>query len=574
MKFKNYLFIIILLLSVQAFSQSLSTNFDVLEDYYRREQLLGNIGTEYSFVSYPLFPVDAFGLDDAFNPEGHMDRMHNNNFDGTYSIDNGKFVFKLLPLVWNNQYTSHHPESINDGSMIPSKGYQTLFSPGFFFEYDHLAITFQPEYIYAANSEYEAFPLTRDDPEMARIRWARYFQHTLNYIDQPELFGDGAYRKWNWGQSSIRLNFNTISLGLSNENMWWGPGMRNSLIMTNTGEGFVHFTLNTVKPINTFIGAFEGQLVSGWLQGSGYAPYNENIEDHYGHEFYVPKSDDGRYFNGILLNYNPKWIPGLHLGLIRSSQIYLKEMGDAFIEYLPVFSSLKEKKANPEEGENHNNYEDRDQYYSVYMRYVWPESHVEIYGEYGRSSPYWDKRDRIIQLEFSNAYNLGFRKLIMLNNKHNDNIGVGFELTQLAKNTNSIIRGARSWYASAVVKHGYTHRGQLLGSGIGPGSNSQTINISWNRKIKSIGLQLERYVHNNDFHLEAIRDVRQHWVDVSASLNGYWDYKNMIFNFKLMTVSSKNYYWEFDINPADNWDTSGGNDVFNFQGQLGVMYRF
>lgn len=573
MKFKNYITLILIILSGQVFAQSLSTNFDILEDYYRREQLLGNISLDHSFVSYPLFPADAFEVKDPFVPEGTIKRIHENNFGGVYTLDDNKYIFKLLPVYWNNQYNSHHPEGLNDGSMIPSQGYQTLLSAGVYFKYDHLSITLQPEFVHAANAVYEGYPLTRENPELAILRWAQYYYHTLNYIDQPEQFGEGPYNKLLWGQSSIRLTFNAISLGLSNENLWWGPGMRNSLLMTNSASGFVHFTLNTVKPITTYIGSFEGQIVAGWLKGSGYPPPNTEVVDHNGNGFYAPKSHHGRYFNGMLINYTPKWVPGLHLGLIRSFQMYHNEMGDAFGDYLPVFSAFSEKNSLPKEGEA-NNYQNRDQYNSVFMRFVWPKSHVEIYGEYGRSSNYWDRRDLNVQLEHSNAFNFGFRKLMVLKNKHHDNIGVGMEFTQLAKNANSTLRGTRSWYASTIVRHGYTHKGQLLGAGIGPGSNTGTLNISWHRSLKSLGLQLERYVHNNDFHLENIKDIRMHWVDLSASLNGAWDYKNLLFNFRLKFVKSQNYQWEFDYNLNDYWDYSGANDVINFQGQLGVMYRF
>lgn len=570
MNYKSYICILLFLFTGQAYSQSLSTNFDALEDYYRREQLLGNISLDHSFVSYPLFPSNAFDVNDPFDPTNKMDRVHGDNFDGVFKLDDNKYTFKLLPVYWKNQYNSHHPEGLNDGAMIPSQGYQTIVSAGVFFKYDHLSIKFQPEFVHASNAEYEGFPLTRDDPALADLRWAQYYGHTLNYIDQPELFGDGSYNKMLWGQSSIRLTLNTISLGLSNENLWWGPGMRNSLLMTNSASGFVHFTLNTVKPVNTYIGSFEGQIVTGWLKGSGYPPPNHES----GH--YVPKPDEGRYFNGMLLNYQPKWIPGLHLGLIRSFQTYHSKKGVTFEDYLPIFSPFSAENALPdEEKEETNNYENRDQYNSVFMRFAWPKSHVEIYGEYGRSSDYWDKRDRIVQLHYSGAFNFGFRKLIQLNNKHDDNIGVGMELTQLVKNANSTIRPSRSWGASGVVKHGSTHRGQLLGAGIGPGSNTQTLNIRWNRSLKSIGLQLERYVHNNDFHFEMVRDVRMHWVDLSAALLGSWDYKNLIFNVKLKAIGAKNYQWVYDnYNINDYWDTSDANDVFNFHGQLGVMYRF
>ncbi|WP_297095239.1 capsule assembly Wzi family protein [uncultured Draconibacterium sp.] len=499
---------------------------------------------------------------------------------------------ELLPLVWMNQYNSHHPEDWNDGAMIPAKGYQTLVSGGLYFNYTlrnnlpSLTVKIQPEYVYATNPVYDGFPLTRENPELSILRWAQYYFHTLNYIDQPERFGEDPYNEFTWGQSSIRLNYKSISLGVSNENLWWGPGRRNSLLMTNTAPGFRHFTLNTISPIRTPVGSFEGQIVTGTLKASGYPPPNTDVKDHNGMHFYSPKRQDNRYFNGMILSYNPKWIDGLHLGLIRSFQMYKKDMDNSFDAYLPVFSSFREKKLqeqaeDTEEGEL-SNHQKRESYYSFFMRYVWPEAHVEIYAEYGFADNHWDRRDFIVEMEHSSAYNLGFRKLLELPSAKNEVIQVGMEITRLAKNPESVLRGAqdtyqqgsKTWYTGVGIRQGYTHKGQLLGAGIGPGSNLLSLNVGWNRGLKEIGLQLERYAHNQDFHNETIKDVRMHWVDLAAALNGSWDYKNLLFSLNLKFVGAKNYQWIYDFNPNEYWDNSRGTDIFNFHGKLGIMYRF
>src|SRR5690606_22347969 len=91
---------------------------------------------------------------------------------------------------------------------------------------------------------------------------ARYYDF-YNNIDLPARFGKTAYTRAYLGQSSIRLNVKSLSLGLSSENLWWGPGRKNSLLMSNTAPGFMHLTLNTLKPISSPIGSFEGQLIAG-----------------------------------------------------------------------------------------------------------------------------------------------------------------------------------------------------------------------------------------------------------------------------------------------------------------------
>jgi hypothetical protein len=287
----------------------------------------------------------------------------------------------------------------------------------------------------------------------------------------------------------------------------------------------------------------------------------------------MPKKDDGRYINGMILSYQPKWVPGLFFGLIRSIQVYHDDMvNERLIDYLPIFTAFGK---NAGGGDSEVNDKKHDPYYSLFFRYVWPESHIEVYGEIGRSDYYWDLRDFIIQAEHSNAYNLGFRKLIPLDALKKEYIQVHFELTQLAKNANTNFRQGDSWGTSRVVRDGYTHQGQFLGAGIGPGSNLQTLNISWIKSLKRIGLQFERYAHNEDFFFAAIKDYRAHWVDISSSLIGNWNYKNFLFMLELKALVSINYQWEYDA-PSLPWEEfwTPGIDTYNYHGQLSVIYRF
>jgi hypothetical protein len=436
-----------------------------------------------------------------------------------------------------------------------------------------LSVKIQPEFVHAANPDYEGFPLNIERVNLEVLRWYMYYKYYLNNIDSPERFGDNAYNKVYWGQSSIRLTFNAISFGFSTENLWWGPGMRNSLIMTNTASGFNHFTLNTVKPINTIIGSFEGQIIAGWLKSSGYFPPDHLRDPYMGLlPFFIPKPDDDRYLNGMILSYQPKWVPGLFIGLIRSIQAYQDDLkGGKLFDYLPIFSSFSEKAAGG--GEEINN-KKQDPYYSIFFRYVWPESHVEIYGEIGRSDYYWNLRDLIVQTEHSSAYNLGFRKLVPINNIKKDYLQVNLELTQLGKNPTTTLREDDSWGLSSIVRDGYTHNGQFLGPGIGPASNSQTLNISWLRSFKMIGLQIERLSHNEDYFYTAFSTHYARWVDFKYSLIGNWNYRNLLFMIELKAIVAKNYQWDWANPGTSEYPWNVWENTYNFHGQFSVIYRF
>src|SRR5690606_27100735 len=123
------------------------------------------------------------------------------------------------------------------------------------------------------------------------------------------------------------------------------------------------------KPLGTFIGQFEGQLISGKLENSGIPQPNR--------PGYVAKPDDWRYISGGIISYQPKWIPGLFVGLDRTFIINRKNMGTGFYDYLPIFSALA-KKNYITTGVDEENAKRRDQRASFFLRWLLKESKAEF----------------------------------------------------------------------------------------------------------------------------------------------------------------------------------------------------
>lgn len=544
-------------------AQTVPVGTPVLEDALRREQLLGLIDSSYSFTVRPVYPVAAFKLDNPFNPTTDEDGKEMTG--GTVRFAGKYGILRLLPITIQQQFNTHHPYSLNDGAMIPARGYQTLISGGFFGRLGPLSIQLCPEYVYAENRDFQGF--YAEQPDRA---WVEYY-HLHNSIDLPEKFGESAYRKLFWGQSSARLTFGPISLGLSNENLWWGPGLKNALIMSNTAPGFLHATLNTVKPIRTFLGNFEGQIICAHLENSGYYPADTSKTVN-NKKLYKAKRDDWRYLNGFVISYHPKWTPGLFLGLTRTHIVYHEDLGNTFKDYFPIITPFTKEK---NYGENESPLPN-DQRLSVFARWIWQQAKAELYTEYFREDHAFDLRDIIIQAEHTHAWMFGLQKMVPL--KRNDEfIQVQIEMTKLEQTGTNPERPQGSVYLHyAGVPHGYTHLGQLLGAGIGPGSNMQTLAVSWVKQLKTLGIEINRLVQNNDFHNRAIMDPRANWVDLNIAAFGTWNYKNLLISAKCQFINSCNYqhyYQPVSENNGDNYWIPGRN-TFNFQAQLSTMYRF
>lgn len=566
---RNRLHFILIVLSAfsllsTAHSQTLNLNAPGLLDAYRRAQLLGQLDSSISFTILPLYSK-ALKAETAHDSDS-VYHSFLKQIEG-HTIKGGKVSLQILPITWNQQYNTHHPEGFNDGAMVPARGYQTLLSAGIYAKYGPLSIQLLPELVYAQNKEYLGFSAHKND-----LLWAYYYSLYYNKIDLPERFGVNSYQKVFWGQSSIRLTFNAISIGISSENLWWGPGKKNSLLMSNTAPGFKHLTLNTIRPVKTFLGSFEGQLIAGRLESSGFDPPGTERE-YLGKKIFVPKPDDWRYINAGILTYRPKWIPNLFIGISRAFYLYNHDLGKNFSDYLPIITPFEKKNADISAGGE--DAKKRDQLSSVFAKWLFVKAHAEAYFEFGRNDHSYDVRDFLLMPEHSRAYTFGFLRLLPINrSKKSDLIQLNIEFTQLESNVTTRYRPSPTWYVHGSANGGYTNNGQLIGAGIGPGSNMQSLDISWVRYLKLAGFRFERIVWNNDFNNSAINDPKGHWIDLGLSAFTQWNFNHLLLNVKIKGVQSLNYQHAAKSVYINTRGEPTSLNVLNFQMQIGASYSF
>lgn len=554
-----------LIIGLETQAQVLPVGTHLLEDKYRRDQLLGHID---STVSFTIRPLTAAALQRQ-NVFAKWDSTKSKSV--VYVTPDEQGYVQLMPASLMLQTNTAYPYGWSDGAMIPARGLQRKLTAGVFAQYKFLTVQFQPEYVSADNLDYHELAATPG--------YGHHWYITFgNRMDMPEFFGKRKYTRVGLGQSSIRLNFEPVSIGWSTENLWWGPGIRNSLLMGNTAPGFPHFTINTVRPVETPIGTFETQLVGGFLKRSGFPPsYTEESRHH--EMYYIEKPETGRYFSGFVITYQPKFLSGLSLGLIRSFVVNRTDMNRNVRDYLPFFSpTVKETTyLHPEYGTVQTTDEVRDRYGSVFFRWAMPAGKFEAYGEYGRKSRPENGRDWMVQPSYSRAFVLGFRKLVSFPlTGAEDLLQFDAEVTEMAFNRTNFQKEAPTWYAHNVVRDGYTHKGQVLGAGIGPGSNVQSVDISWVRQIKQVGIRFERFVHKEDmmYREHYVNDLRRGWVDLGVGVFASWDYKNLLVSAKVQYMYSNNYRYQIYFPPEHTFWGFEPRDKKNYHLQFGLSYIF
>lgn len=445
---------------------------------------------------------------------------------------NKKASFQLNNIGFEVRNNNNLGMSSNDGSMLPSVGFEQRAHINVSANYGKFYLQLAPEFYSAQNKEPQPFSL---DPQDGNYM-ARYYMYEANQIDMFSRFGKEKISKPTIGQSSFSFHTKTMSVGVSSENLWWGPGIRNSLVLSNNATGFLHASIHTLHPIKTDIGSFEGQIIFGKLENSGFEnPDNERMRSIWAGGIAI-KDTSKRTIAGAIISWTPKWLTNFYIGMAMAGTSYTDGLDRKLVAF-PFSSSYKPIKLG-----------------SFFMRYVMPKDKAEIYIELGRAdkmaSPFNIMKDSIPM-----GYTAGIRKLVSLNNK-GSYFYAGLELTRLQLPDPRLIFtqgdpfGApqtNSWYLGKEVKQGYTNNAEVLGARIGPGSNSQTLQLGYIKGYKKIMLSGERVSHNNDFYYynyyNGSINSSKFWVDLSATLQIQWDYKNLLFSAGATTTKLLNYRW-------------------------------
>ena len=464
------------------------------EDSLRTAQLAGQYNQNVSFVVRPLEIKPA-------------------------EISWKKVVVKALPLTLITQFNSRRPFGWNDGAMIQARGLQVMGRVGIYARYGIFEMQTAPEWVYAANTSYDT---------------------SMNWGSNA----GGVYNKMFPGQSSLGIRLGAVSMGVSTQNLWWGPGQRSSLLMSNNAPGFLHVYIRSNRPAKTPIGTFEWQLIGARLDSDSTRPY-ENFHLKIARESYP---STWRYQSAFVISYQPKWIPGLFVGMTRTLQRYQRDIGlsggNWLKRYVPVLTKAFQKKNEPTD-----DVENTDQLASFFFRWVMPKSGWEFYGEWGYNDYKQNVRDYLMDATHSAAYILGVNKLFQSGNSQ---LLVGIETLKQSETPSSLLRGAGNWYVHGG-DNGYTHQNQIVGAGVGYGSDL----ISFRLKYQKNGSPWQLNMNCHRIQRDPIISKNK-WVDMSYLFEPTYRMNNYLIRLSMNLISSKNVYW---IGEKDKPNLSAGLQV-------------
>ncbi|ABC84058.1 hypothetical protein Adeh_4294 [Anaeromyxobacter dehalogenans 2CP-C] len=387
---------------------------------------------------------------------------------------------RLVPLRLDAAWNSHYPSGGNDGLLWAGRGTSSMLSGGASFRWGALSGALAPAVSWSQNRWFT----TRQNGQAGDLAFRNPFYG--DGIDYPQRFGAGPFADWSLGQSYLRADAWNVAVGISTENLWIGPGIRNALTMTNAAPGFPHAFVGTSRPANIGIGTAEVLVYWGRLSRSTYVAHPTHP-----------------MVSGLVLDYTPRWVPGLTVGLSR--QFVQVWDGLRVGDWLAVFQSPRKNDLKGWYDDPTGNNPNDNQLASLFARWVFPEARLEIYGEFGREDHEGSLYQYVRETDHTGAYLLGLQKLFGGGAR---TVRLQLEATALqAVRPPDSLRGMPSWYTHARDLS-WTNEGQLLGASIGPGSDSQTVAVDVFGPRGRIGGYLERVRRDNAYYWSTIEPLR------------------------------------------------------------------
>jgi hypothetical protein len=427
--------------------------------------------------------------------------------------------------------------SPNEGAMWSGRGRSWQVAAGVDASYGRLRLLLVPQATSSRRSTYQTVlqPDTRFHPLASP--WPR----GVGSIDLPQRFA-GDFVDFDLGQSALTLDAGAVALGASTENQWWGPGIRNAIVMSNNAAGIPHVFLRTSSPARTRIGSFEAKWMLGTLSESAF--------------FDADPENDLRSISALAATFTPALEPDLTLGVTRAVYAPVDRVsgvpGRAFDVFVRSGRTVMLDSSTAARGP--------DQLLSLFARWVFPEEGAEVYGEWAREEIPTSVRDLLAAPNHTQGYTLGLQ---WAGPARNDaNVRLQTEVTYLEQSATFRQRRVPTYYVSPSVPQGYTHKGEVIGAAIGPGASSQWAAADYIAPRWQVGLFGTRIRWENDaYYTQAVdgRNSFAHDVSLLGGARGSYRLPWMEVGAELTFGTRYNYLfqnWSYSFEPTRATDVS------------------
>ncbi|HXT16674.1 MAG TPA: hypothetical protein VN706_13635 [Gemmatimonadaceae bacterium] len=415
----------------RATGQLVEVNSDV-ENYLRVLQLRGIVAPHpWSVREFGLREADNLAPSDTSHPWAARVRR----------ADPSSRRFRILAPEIRTIENTTFPYGFNDGPIWAGRGLTAAATGGFTAMIGRLSIVAEPMVFVAQN---QGFTLANNG-QTGPLRFGN--ELVPIFIDQPQRFGDGSYKRIDPGQSSVRLDLPYVALGASTADQHWGPAVEHPLILGNNAAGFPHAYLGTNGAVDLWLFKLDARTEAGRLDQTAFSPAGDTAAH--------------RLMTGVVASIVPRGLPNVEFG---ASRFFHSPWLSSGIGPGTIVHALRGTESASD-----------NQLASLFARAVFPASGVEVYGEFGRDDRNADRRDLTLEPDHVSGYMLGMQK-VWASGSRSFTVLRG-ELLNTRVTHLALARPQAPFYVNVALPQGHTELGQVLGSAAGFGGLGTNLSV-------------------------------------------------------------------------------------------------
>lgn len=414
----------------------------------------------------------------------------------------------------------------NDGAAWQGRGLNSRLTGGFQARWGAFSVTVEPQLSYALNLPIGLAPSVRSGG----------MGDYQNNLDRLQRFGTDQRWHWDGGNTEVRASWGPWTAGFGTEALWLGGGDHNAVLLSDNAGGFPHLDVGTRFPWKTEWGAFQGSMLWGLVTNS--------------------EGADPRFLHALVLGYSPPFFEHLTVGAAR---FFLSPWGT--INLWKAFQSVDDalfKIARGSALDGTQGEDDVDQTAALYFDLKFVDQGFHAWLELARNDHAWDWRDLIAQPDHSLGYTFGLRQIVQLEGPWA--LYGAYEQADLGLNYGTVIRPTGSWYRRNTGDSGYTLGGQILGAAIGPGSNSNDLEVGVVHDNLSFGLAFKRVAFDVDYLVKVVKPtgptaLLNYNVLTLFGLKVGWHYEGYKLTAEVGEAVEYGRYWKV-VAPSKGWFAS------------------
>lgn len=427
-------------------------------------------------------------------------------------------------LTWNSAL----PYSLNDGPLWAGRGASLSINAGVALAHPYrgavIRTVLAPTLLYSQNRPFQISPANA----AGRSSYSNPFHGDDSgaSMDLPHRFGDRALLTLDPGGSGVSIEWPRVAVGASTANEWWGPAIRNALVMSNNAPGIPRYFVKTPRPVDTWLGKVDARLISGTLTQS---------------LFFSETASENRTLSGVLIQLQPRFDSTLTFGFARVVYAPIGPEASPFTLTLArSFDALFRW-----ENLGGVGFQRSDQIGSVFARWIFPEAGFEVYGEWARMDLPRNATELLVAAHHTGAWTFGFQWT--QEKRPHQFLRLQSELNYLEQSRVFPDRPSPDFYSGMASPQGYTQRGQVIGAAIGPGASHQWIALDWLAPRWQGGAFVGRTRWDNDAMYRRVATFWDHDVSILTGVRGGWRSPATDFTAELTLARRYNYLFQNGI---------------------------